>query len=125
MKKISTSVYEKLTPRQRVAACIEAEARGDGIEVERLRRSCPRYTYSQLDIRYSEMMESLTGLAMAVEAELRECALLFIFGLRMDGAIARKSLQNFANIRDAWSKTLEKLGIDEGAMAAADPPSCP
>ena len=36
MNKIASSVYENLTPRQRVIACIEAEARGDGDERQRL-----------------------------------------------------------------------------------------
>ena len=123
MKKITLSVYEKLTPKQRVIACIEAAARGDEDERLRLIESCPRKSYTQLDLQFTDKMEAMMHLGMAIESDLRECVLLFLLRLRMDGAIALESLQNFANIRDAWSKTLESLGIDERAMAAAGPPS--
>ena len=36
MNNIGSSVYENLTPRQRIVACIEAEARGDEEEKRRL-----------------------------------------------------------------------------------------
>ncbi len=123
MNKIASSVYESLTIRQRVIASIDAEARGDLHERQRLISSCPKLTYHQTDARFSGTIENLMGLAMAVEADLRECALrCFVFN-ESDPEISGGSLQDFANIREAWKMTVKAMGIDERSMALAGPPS--
>jgi hypothetical protein len=123
MNKIAPSVYESLTIRQRVIASIEAEARGDGDERQRLISSCPKLIYHQTDARFSEMMEKLMGLAMAVEADLRECVLKFLVIGKLMPETSGRFLQDFANIREAWKVTVRTMGIDEKSMALAGPPS--
>lgn len=125
MKRISPLVYENLTPKQRVVACVEALSRGDENERLRLIRSCPKLTYVQSDARFSEAMEGLMCLAMAVEADLKEYVLRYLIALRIDPETSSGFLQDFVNIREAWKMTLTSMGIDEGAMAAAGPPSSP
>ena len=123
MNRIGSSVYENLTVRQRVIACIEAEARGDCDERQRLISSCPKFTYHQTDARFSGTMEKLMGLAMAVEADLRECVLKFFIIVKSEPETSGRLLQDFANIREAWKMTVRTMGIDEKIMALAGPPS--
>ena len=65
------------------------------------------------------------GLAMAVEADLKECALRFFVAIRLDPENARGHLQDFANIRRAWQESLNALEIDKESKALAGPPTSP
>lgn len=122
MKKIAAKVYEDLTPQQRIVACIEAEARSDETERQRLISSCPKFTYVSTDVRFSETMEELLALAMAVEADLRGFALAFFVGIRSDPKTAIQQLQQFADLRAAWNSVISEMGIDPEAMKKAGPP---
>jgi hypothetical protein len=125
MKEIVDTVYQNLAPDSRLVAVIEAIARGDERERERLTSSCPRVTCHQRDPRFTEKMDRLMGLALAIEADLKECALRFFVTLRLDPENSTEHLQAFANILDAWQRTLRKIGIDAQAMASAGPPTSP
>lgn len=125
MKKIAPSVYKNLTPKQRVVACIEAQARGDEYERLLLIRSCPELTYAQTDVRFSETMNGLMCLAMAIESDLKECVLRFLVTLRTDPETSGRFLQDFSNNREAWKMTVAGMGIDQESMASAGPPSSP
>jgi hypothetical protein len=120
---IKESVYESLTPRQRVIATIEAEARGDEAEAQRLRDTCPQYTYRQADAEYSQTMIRIVAYSMAVEADIRGNAIGACMALLMDHDDAlKKFLQNMANIRAAWHGVLEEMGIDPAAIKKFMPP---
>jgi hypothetical protein len=93
MNKITTSVYENLTPKQRVVASIEAESRGDAAERKRLIQTCPKVTYSQNDAKFSETMDQLLIAAAGIECELRGHALSFLFAMRNDPKNAHTFLQ--------------------------------
>ena len=121
MKKIASAVYENLTPRQRVIAAIEAESRQDQFERMRLIRTCPKVNYISTDERFSATIEKLFALAMAVEADLRECVIGFLIAVRYDPKNSRRFLQNFADIRESWKSTILNMGIDEKSMALAGP----
>lgn len=123
MRKIALTVYQDLSPRQRIVACIEAEARGDEDEKRRLISSCPKVTYSSTDARFSDAMEKLFALAMAVEADLKECVIGFLIAARIDPKNSRRFLQDFADIKDSWKSTLFGMGISEESMVLAGPPS--
>jgi len=125
MKKVSPLVYEGLTPKQRVVACIEALARGDEDERRHLIRSCPKLIYHQSDACFSESMERLMGLAMAIEADSKELLLRFFVLNQVEPESSQECLQDFANLREAWKMTLNAMGIDEETMASAGPPSSP
>ena len=125
MKKIALSVYENLSSNQRVIACIEALARGDEKEMDILLSSCPKLIYSQPDAQFLEVMENLMGLAMAVEADLKEFLLRYFVSIRCEIGTSCKHLQDFADCREAWNMTLDVMGIDKRAMALAGPPTSP
>ncbi|MEP1696770.1 MAG: hypothetical protein ABJJ69_09565, partial [Paracoccaceae bacterium] len=84
MKKISPLVYENLTPQQRVVAYVEALARGDEKERRRLIRTCLKEAYIQPDLRFSDSIENLLGLAMAVQCDLQECILCWFLAIQVD-----------------------------------------
>lgn len=125
MKKIGSKIYETLTPRQRLVACVEAEARGDEDEKDRLIATCPRKTYEMYDIEFSNAMDSLVGAALATEGDLRGCLLGYLVASRVDPQIASTFLQEFANIRSAWKIAINALGIDAKTMERAGPAPCP
>ena len=125
MNKIASSVYENLTPRQRIVACVEAEARCDKEEKRRLIKSCPKKTYVQTDLEFSESMEKLMVLAMAIECDLRGSALGYFAALRIEPKIAPKFLQEISDIRAAWKTTVSKIGVNPKSMKLAGPPASP
>ncbi len=116
---IKPIVYENLTPRQRVIATIEAEARDDQEEVQRLVKSCPKKTYRTNDAEFYETLETLMHVTLGVEYELQRNALGFIAGLYLDYGAIDKFLQNIADIQAAWYETLEGMGIEPETMRKA------
>ncbi len=125
MNKIASQVYQNLKPRQRIIASIEAAARGDETERRLLITSCPKKTYVQTDLEFSESMEKLMVLGMAVECDLRECGLGFFAALRIEPRIAPNFLQEISDIRAAWETTISAMGIDPEIMKRAGPPPSP
>lgn len=120
---IKPSVYESLTPRQRVIATIEAEARGDENEVTRLRDTCPKYTYRQHDAEYTQGMIRVIACSLAVESDIRGNIIGALIAAIADHDDAmQKFLQNIANIRAAWHSVLEEIGIDPDIMKKFAPP---
>ena len=116
---IKPIVYENLTPRQRVIATIEAEARDDQDEVQRLVKSCPKKTYRANDSEYTETMHELMYVTLGVEYELQRNALGFMAALYLDNLTLNKFLQNIADIQAAWQETLEGMGIEPVTMRKA------
>jgi hypothetical protein len=120
---IKPRVYESLTPRQRVIATIEAEARDDDDEVRRLRNTCPKFTYRQTDAEYSQTMIRIVAFSLAVESDIRGNIIGALLAVMMDHDDAlEKFLQNIANIRAAWDSVLEEMGIDPETMKKFAPP---
>ena len=136
MKGIKPIVYESLTPAQRVIASIEALARGDEEEKRRLVTSCPKKTYTMTDAAYSDKMEALLDMAMAVELDMRGCALTFFMLLYLEdnldhdkheklSALMEKvppQIQEIVSIKQAWHNFLEDEGIDPATMDSAYQP---
>lgn len=129
---IKPIVYENLTPRQRVIATIEAEARDDQDEVQRLVKSCPKKNYRANDAAYAETLENLMNLALAVECDLRGNALALMtwsfmdeINIEVNDGLAQKLLQNIINTRTAWEKTLQEAGISPESMYKAVPLQSP
>ena len=120
---LKPTLYNNLTPMQRVIATIEAEARADTQEVERLVKSCPKYAYTTQDWDYSKRMLTLMIMALAVESDIRGQALGFWIAMTVDqDDRAQMFLQNIADIQAAWHQTLNSYGIDPEAMVKAGPP---
>lgn len=130
---IKPMVYETLTPKERMIASIEAMARGDEAERKRLVQTCAKKSYTMTDAAYTDKIEAQTGLAVAVECDLRGCALnLLIFGVLDELQLGAKLpfweqlqtkmpdfLQEMLTIRTAWHEVLEEQGINPQIMEEA------
>ncbi len=118
---IKPIIYDSLTPRQRVIATIEAEARGDKEEVQRLVKSCPKKLYRENDAAYTQTMHNLMYVSLGVECEMYKNAISYIAALYLDYGVMEKFLQNIIDIRTAWHETLDSMGITLEAMNKASP----
>jgi hypothetical protein len=80
--------YEQLTPVERFRLAIEAMARKDWPEVDRLEDTCPRFTYREEDAAFRDRMRQVHLLALYhalwVEGPLAKLAL--IQGMAEDAA---------------------------------------
>lgn len=124
MKQIKNTVYENLTHRQRIIATIEAEARGDSEEVQKLVKTCPKKTYRENDAEYSDKMQAIYYMEMAVECNRRGVALMFLLAAKYEKYdTASVFLQKLSDIQAAWDGTLEALGIRPEIMAKVMPKS--
>jgi len=110
-------VYDNLTPRQRLIATVEAIARDDKAEHDKLERTCPRKNYTQADYQYSGTLQGLLTMGFVVEQELTSNVLSLILAARMENAeYSDIFLQNIIDISTAWKKQMELMGIDPRAM---------
>lgn len=133
---IKPRLYESLTPAQRVIASIEALARDDEEEKLRLVKSCPKKTYTMTDAAYSDKMEALLDMAMAVELDMRDCALNFFMLLWLEDTLTEDrhkcfhermervpcQIQEAISIKQAWREFLEDEGINPATMDRAYQP---
>lgn len=125
--KINNRLYENLTPRQRIIATIEAKAREDHNEVDRLISTCPKVSYKGNDVKYADEIEALLSKAYAVEADLRGEALNYLIAMRsaQHCEASDNHIQNIADMKQAWSEVLESYGLDfnkmQGAICARHP----
>jgi hypothetical protein len=53
-------LYDRLTPHERLRLVMDAFARADDGEAERLVRACPRFTYTMMDWEYAQLYEMWT-----------------------------------------------------------------
>ncbi len=121
MKALNANLYATLTPSQRVIATIEAEARDDQEEVQRLVRTCPKKTYSMNDAAYTDTLQSLISATVAVECDLLSAALTCVLAIKRDANLFNRCAQHMADIHAAWRETLADYGINPDSLAKAAP----
>jgi hypothetical protein len=63
VKKLSTRLYERLTPEERFKLALEAMARDDEQEMRRLAESYPKKTYTMRDADFIDLLEASRYLA--------------------------------------------------------------
>jgi hypothetical protein len=68
-----TNHYEKFQPPERLTLLIEAMARDDRHEAERLQRTCPRKTYTQQDAEFEGRWDMAFDILAVVSIDMR-CA---------------------------------------------------
>jgi hypothetical protein len=112
MKTIKPMVYEALTPKQRVIATLEAEARDDRAEVRRLVQTCPKRTYRANDERYSGTMRGIVNLAIFLEMELRGIALAATYAMATDSPRLPALLAKMLALYTAWAQAFAAQGLD-------------
>ena len=127
---IKHAVYENLTIQQRIIASVEALARGDEVEKQRLIKSCPKKTYQMNDTAYGEKMETLHDIAMAVECDMRGNAINFFMLYYFEDKLSEDrqtklfqlmgtspdNAREILSIRQAWHDLLKDEGIDPTTM---------
>ena len=116
---IHGKVYEGLSNRQRIIAAMDAIARDDTAEVERLKSSSPIETYRQRGIAFSETIRALFGTGLAVECDLTGAALSW-WMVRAIPEQSRELLKEMAAIEGGWQALLGDMGI-ASPIAAAPP----
>lgn len=117
MKRIKDNVYESLTPEQRVIAAVEAMARDDEQEIIRLKDTCPRYNYMITDPAYSETMQEIMAIAVAIQCDKRDALIITLLAHATchDESLGI-GLQKLSNIDALWTKYLDSKGIDRQTM---------
>lgn len=122
--------YENLTSTQRIALAVEAMARGDMQEMDRLDDTCPRKSYYGIDRLYTHGLSELHALALLYETEVlsRLVRVTAIQGvlihlsradsdeddLRFDDYVEKMDILR-AEIRGwngAWEAFCEAIGLD-------------
>src|ERR687890_581736 len=58
--------YDRFDPDERFRLALEAMARGDEEEIERLRDTCPRVRYTAIDIAYSDRISGSLKMTMLI-----------------------------------------------------------
>lgn len=122
MREIKPFVYESLTPKQRIIAAINAEARNDQEERQRLVRTCPKKSYLMNDAAFSDTLQELFVTSMAVELDLASAAINYLFLCWRNIDPPPSILNGMAVIQAAWDEEVSEMGIDPQAMAKA---GCP
>jgi len=115
---IKTTIYENLTPQQRIAAAVQALSRGDFTEHDKLTDTCPQKIYRQADYRYTGMLQGLVSVAMAVELHLTSDLLSMVCFAFVGGQDEQteECLRRASSTLAAWRETLEDLGVDPESM---------
>ena len=72
MKRGLSSMYDRLTAAERFQLVVEALARGDERETERLTNTCPRIAYKMNDLAFVERLRASQVISSYVCAELTE-----------------------------------------------------
>lgn len=113
--KIKDTVYTILSPRQRVAATIQALARNDDADIKRLRETCPKQRSLATDDAYAETMSALLKVGLGVESDLRGLAIDYLAANAASGQETEHQaaiVRVFASIREAWRRQAWELQID-------------
>src|SRR5689334_386760 len=68
---MDSKLYATFAPPERLTLLLEAMARRDDAEVERLRETCPRRTYTQVDAAFEERLRLAFEVLAVVCIDLR------------------------------------------------------
>ena len=106
-------LYDTLTADERFRLTVEALAREDKPEIDRLHRSCPRRTYTRMDVGYTERYETGAVLTLASMVELapRLAKLQMVEAFRVLG-------EHLQNVGENAIVMAYLAGFEDGAEAA-------
>jgi hypothetical protein len=65
------TLYDRFEPPERLTLVIEAMARDDAREAERLQRTCPRFSYTGPDVQFTERYTLAFDIMAVVTIDLR------------------------------------------------------
>lgn len=123
---IKPSIYENLTHDQRIIATVEAQARDDEAEKQRLIDTCPKGVYKRNESDYADRMEALEILALLVEYAMCDAALNLMVHMHVESrnnSAARpsffstiqktpESIEDILCMYEAWHEMLQEEGIN-------------
>jgi len=128
--KLSDTLYEKFTPRERLALFYEAMSRKDYAEADRLADTCERKSYRMQDAAYLQNLQyihlsCLHALLAISEAESRVAAAgaLMLLAKEKDTKKIRDALRIYAaaireilGIWEAWQEFCATAGVDPNSV---------
>lgn len=126
MKDVSRH-YDKLTPQERLALTVEAMARGDTVDSDRLFESCPKQIYRINDPEFSWRFSRLISLALmslldSYQTLAKANRALAAFARRPDDArleaYVHYKTEQFS-IQEAWKRFCDSIGLDDDKVFAA------
>lgn len=118
---IKPMIYENLTAQQRLVAVIEAFARKDKPEVDRLMDSCPKKTYQLNDWAFSRGLQKLMHMTLHVECMLYRKAMALGMALIAErDELLNPLLQSIADTQAAWNEALKTTGISPELLQKAN-----
>ena len=128
--KMPTKIYERLTPNERFLAFVEAAARRDEEELERLNVTCPMKTYQIEDPAYfipksDAIVLTLTAhLDAAWHSELASFSMaLLVLGCSKHEEKAIESLgifvRRYRTHMDGFAKFCDAIGVDAESLRQA------
>lgn len=115
-----THLYDQLTAKERFTVAVEALARGDLGEVDRLNDTCPRKQYEIGDLAYHTRLNELWRMALMAKHEMLELshnltACLAVI-VTLEGG-DREDSEGYERVTDAYERGLAAL---KGKRAAWD-----
>lgn len=100
-----------------LCTAIEAIARSDDAEWDKIRDACPKKTYKQEDHRFINAFQLLTSQALSVELNLTSsCLSMILLNKAGEDDGAERCLQDMVDTYTGWKEHVESLGIDIKAM---------
>ena len=120
---IPSEIYTRLSASERIRAAVSALARNDDAELETLKDTCPKKSFLMADPAYSEGIQRLLSLALAVESDLERMTLNFLMASRLEELeVVEEAIAGAASLEFAWREFLAELGIPRREMKEAGPP---
>ena len=117
--KLTDSTYERLTPDERFRVTVEAFARGDIEEVDRLQDTCGYVSIRQHAPAYFQRLRSFWELSMMQGIKVRDQLILFYIGLHRltrdepdERDVLVTAVENIKALTTAWEVFCNELAID-------------
>lgn len=112
--KINTTIYETLTPLQRIISMIDAMGRDDQPEIKKLRETCEKKHYTMNTSEFTDVLDRLFHVSMALEIDLRG----FVITIMSTDEEKLKDIyiKKIINYNEAWLRVLKNMGIDKDSM---------
>lgn len=125
MKDVS-KLYDTITPQERLVLTVEAQARGDTEDSDRLMKSCPRKRYIMNDANFSMAFSrlrtfALTNLANSYQALARANLAIGVVVSGRDEMWALYAFHKVSQLsfQEAWKRFCDSIGLDGDKVFAA------
>lgn len=125
MKDVS-KLYDTITPKERLVLTVEAQARGDTEDSDRLMKSCPRKRYTMNDANFSMAFSRLRTFALISLTNSYQALAKanLAIGVVVSGRDEMWALYAFHKVsqlsfQEAWKRFCDSIGLDGDKVFAA------